>query len=241
VIYLQDLETARSTGERVVTTRIDGRPSDVRFCGDTCRRVRAAVHTGDRVDVRVGGDNGGVAHFIVPPLDAPSGTAVLTHMMRRMHSLTSYRLNETLKSGLATVRSQYAFLAPDSYKARVVEPTGGISKTVVIGGTRYLQHGLHDKWTKESGGPPIPVPSFIWDSFQPFIDARAIGHSRVDGVQTTVVAFFGGEQQHTPVWFRLWIDNRGLVRRAHMRAQGHFMDHRYFDFDAPLAISRPKT
>jgi len=24
-----------------------------------------------------------------------------------------------------------------------------------------------------------------------------------------------------------------------MRAQGHFMEHRYFDFDAPLAIGPP--
>jgi hypothetical protein len=43
-----------------------------------------------------------------------------------------------------------------------------------------------------------------------------------------------------PVWFRLWIDSGGLVHRAEMRAPGHFMDHRYYGFDAPIAIRPPK-
>jgi len=51
-------------------------------------------------------------------------------------------------------------------------------------------------------------------------------------------AFFGPSDS-APIWFRLWVDADGLVRRAEMRAAGHFMDQRYGDFDAHLAIQAP--
>jgi hypothetical protein len=40
-------------------------------------------------------------------------------------------------------------------------------------------------------------------------------------------------------WFRVWGDADGLARRAEMRAQGHFMDDRYYDFDALFTIEPP--
>lgn len=38
------------------------------------------------------------------------------------------------------------------------------------------------------------------------------------------------------IWFRLWIDDEGLVRRAEVRAQGHVMDHTYSEFNSPIEI-----
>jgi len=43
----------------------------------------------------------------------------------------------------------------------------------------------------------------------------------------------------TPVWFRFWADADGLVHRASMRAQGHFIDHVYSGFDSPVSIEPP--
>ena len=106
-----------------------------------------------------------------------------------------------------------------------------------MGTSRYLS---------ENGGPfqqepgPAPtVPLFVWDSFRPFIDARVIGHRKVDGVPTEIVAFYGGDDG-LPIWFRLWIDESGLVHRAEMRAQGHFMSHRYYAFDSGIDIQPPE-
>jgi hypothetical protein len=64
-----------------------------------------------------------------------------------------------------------------------------------------------------------------------------IGSDEVGGVRARVLSFSGSGS--IPIWFRLWVDDQGLVRKAEMRAQGHFMDHRYFAFDAPLEIERP--
>ncbi len=88
-----------------------------------------------------------------------------------------------------------------------------------------------------TGGSPT-VPSFIWDSFRPFTDARVIGHQTLGGVKTDVVAFFN-DGSGFPIWFRLWIDDSGLVHRAEMRALGHFMDETYFAFDKPISIVPP--
>ncbi|MBW3603048.1 MAG: hypothetical protein KY434_10175, partial [Actinobacteria bacterium] len=58
------------------------------------------------------------------------------------------------------------------------------------------------------------------------------------GVVTDVVSFFI-DHSSGPIWYRLWVDDDGLARRAEMRARGHFMDHRYYDFGAPLTIRPP--
>jgi hypothetical protein len=60
----------------------------------------------------------------------------------------------------------------------------------------------------------------------------------VEGPQVQVVSFFEmvGE---VPAWFQLAADSQGLVTEVAMRAQGHFMEHRYDEFDAPLAVRPP--
>ena len=69
---------------------------------------------------------------------------------------------------------------------------------------------------------------------------RIVGQEELDGVRTSVLSFLGGSGS-VPFWYRLWVDEEGLVRRAEIRAQGHFMDHRYFDFDAPLSVEQPAS
>ena len=241
LLYLQDLGDETTTASRPVDLRIDGRAVDVTLCGPTCREAVAELDGSQRIEVGVGGDNGGVAGFRLPDLPARPADGIVAEMMQRMHTLQSYRLDEDLTSGLGTtLRSRYEFLAPDSYRTEVVEQGTVVSQTIVIGTTRYLRDSPNASWEKQAGGPGLSVPSFIWDYFRPFVDARVVDRGRVEGTQTTVVSFFGGAEQGTPVWFRLWIDDDGLVHRAEMRAQGHFMDHRYFGFDAPITIRPPE-
>ena len=158
-------------------------------------------------------------------------------MNARMHALLTYRLDETFRSGLAVFTSFYAFLAPDTFEVRNVAADGSGSRIVWIKDTRYLQTLPDGVWQIERGSAPT-VPLFVWDSFTPAMNARLVGHEVVDGVRTSVVIFFGGDAG-LPVWFRMWIDHSGLVRRAEMRTLGHFMADRYVGFDEPLALHRP--
>jgi copper transport protein len=241
LLYLQDLGSEAATASRPVDLRIDGQTVDLTLCGPTCREGSVNLSGGERIEIEIGGEHGGSAGFRLPELSERPADGIVAEMMRRMHALRSYRLEEDLTSGLGTTfRSRYEFLAPDRYAAEVVNPNGETSRTIVIGGTRYLRDSGDASWEKQTGGPGLSVPSFIWDYFEPFGDPRVIGHARVEGVPTTIVSFFGGAEQGTPIWFRLWVDDDGLVRRAEMRAQGHFMDHRYYGFDAPITIRPPE-
>ena len=113
--------------------------------------------------------------------------------------------------------------------------------TVWIGPKRYTRPVNSNVWQVDDFGSSLSVPSFIWDipeSGGDYVAAHIIGSKTVDGVQTSVLTFFVDLPQ-TPVWFRLWVDEDGLVHRASMRAQGHFMEHTYSGFDALLAIEAP--
>ena len=231
LVYLQPLEGSASG--MPVELAVGGKDVPVQECASGCRVGRAKLRGGEQVTVNVDVSTGGTATFDLPALPAPDGASMLDEGQTRMHALTSYRLDETLSSGLGSLRSTYAAEAPDRLQIKT-----GPTESILIGGTRYIRNGPNAQWEVQSGGPPVPEPSFIWDYFKPFLDPRIVGTENVDGVPTTIVAFAGG-QQSLAIWFRLWIDDQGLVRQAHMRAQGHFMDHRYFDFDAPITISPP--
>ena len=142
-------------------------------------------------------------------------------------------MREELSSGKGSIRSDYAFVAPDRARIDVEDR----STTVFVGGTRYLREGT-GPWQVQRNSPPLSVPIFIWDSFRPWVDPWIVGSKRVDGRPARVLSFFGSSGG-TPAWFRLWIGGDGLVLQAQMRAQGHFMDQRYGDFDAPIQIQAP--
>ncbi|MGH2591266.1 MAG: CopD family protein, partial [Actinomycetota bacterium] len=237
LVYLLPLDGEDAAAGIPATLRVGGRSIQMESCGITCRRAELDLQGGEALFVDVGTDVGGTASFRLPDLPAPDGSAVFRSSQARMHELRSYRLDEVLSSGLADVRASYAFLAPDSFTARVFRQGAVVSETVSIGGTRYLRSSPESPWKKQTGGPGLDVPRFVWDSFMPAVATRIIGSERVQGIRTEVVAFSGSGS--LPIWFRLWIDEQGLIRRAEMRAQGHFMDHRYFDFDAPIDIEPP--
>jgi copper transport protein len=231
LVYLQPIEGSAAALHG--TLGVDGRPTELDLCGPTCRDATVTLTGGERVSVSVAGSTGGKARFTIPQLPAMAAPSLLAKAQARMHALTSYRLSEVLNSGLASITTHYAFESPDRMESR-----GGGTSIVLIGRTRYLRESPNAPWRTELGGPPLKVPSFIWDYFVPLIDVRSLGAQRVDGVRTHVLAFYGSSGG-TPVWFRVWIDSRGLIHEAHMRAVGHFMDHRYFDFDGVIHITSP--
>ncbi|HXF57497.1 MAG TPA: hypothetical protein VNO34_08015, partial [Actinomycetota bacterium] len=232
-VYVLPLEGEEAAAGLPVGISTGGPLVRMEDCGLTCRRAELTLRGGERVRVVVGGGPGGSAAFHLPPLPPPDGVPLYQRMQERMHALRTYRLEETLSSGRAVVRADYAFQAPDRMHIRV---DGGMER-VIVGDREWRREGPGGRWRPDVAIPP-QVPRFIWDFGGDPVAVRIVGREEVDGLTTTVLSFFG-QSGTVPIWYRLWVDPEGLVRRAEMRAQGHFMDHRYFGFDAPLRITPP--
>jgi copper transport protein len=243
LVYLLPPEGELAAATIPVAVAVDGHAVPVERCGPACRRSTAALAPGARVDIALAaagagaGQGAGVAVFRLPLLPAPDGGALLGRMQQRMHNLATLRYTEVLSSGLggSPLRSAYQQQAPD--RLRVQTSTG--SQSVWVGTTYYVQRHPGEGWISQPGSTPYTVPSFVWDYLPTqLLDPRIVGTARVDGVATKILAFYGPTGS-SPIWFRLWVDADGLVRRAEMRAPGHFMDQRYDHFNVPLAIVAP--
>ena len=237
LVYVLPLEGPAAAADVPLSLAVAGQNVPLDTCSRTCRSANVTLVGGEHIDVVAGGASGGTADFDLPPLPAQDGTALLQQVQDRMHQLHTYHVDETLGPATPPLRAAYSFEAPD----RMQLSFGDGETTVWVGPTRYTRDTLSGVWKAEDFGTSLPVPSFVWDipdSGGTYVGAHIVGADTVDGVETHVLTFFLDLPQ-TPVWFRLWSDPSGLVLRASMRAQGHFMDHRYTDFDTALSIEPP--
>ena len=213
------------------TLFVDGQPRELRTCGPPCRQADAELAGQERVEVRF--PNGDAAAFVLPALPAGDGSSLLETLTERMNRLRSYHLDEVLTPSVPPLRATYDFVIPD--RMHLGLSTG--SETVRIGTTFWSRPSPRAPW-EVSEGPPLRLPAHIWAQE----DRRAatiLGAETVDGTTTQILALFA-DVNGSPIWYRVWVDADGLVHRAEMRARGHFMDHRYTQFDAPTDI-RPPT
>jgi hypothetical protein len=239
LVYVLPLAGPGAAADVSVSLTVDGQSMPVDFCSRSCRAVDVTLFGGEHVDVVVGGSEGGTASFYLPALPAADGTALLQLVQERMHRLRSYRIEEVLGPATPPLQLTYAFQAPD--RMRFDLATG--SQTIFVGPTRYTRHDPSSAWQSEQIGVSLTVPSFTWDpgpATEAPVAAHVVGSREVDGVPAQILAVFQGIP-NAPLWFRLWVDAEGLVRRAEMHAQGHFMDDHFTDFDAPLVIEPPTT
>lgn len=157
-----------------------------------------------------------------------------------MRALQTLRVDEELRPAEPPIRGVYTYQAPDRMHSSL--STG--SELVWVGGTRYFRPRPDQPWRVEATRLSIRAPSFIWDSegqhIRQVVAPRLLGTASLGGADVQVIAFFV-VRGRSPIWFRLWVDATGLVRQSEMRAQSHYMDHRYYDFDAPLTIEPPAT
>ena len=210
-----------------------GRPVDLRPCGPVCRTGEVDLRGGEPLRVAVDGPGGGAGEVRLPALPAPSGADLLGRVGQRMRALRSFRIDETLPPGPGPLLAHYKFVAPD----RMGLELGSGAQMVMIGPLRFSRDGPAAPWQQEPA-PALQVPSYPWDA-RPVLAAHLLGPDQLDGRPVEVLAFAevgpGG-----PVWYRLWVDPSGLVERADMWAQAHFMVDRYADFDAQLRVDPPR-
>ena len=237
LVYVLPLQGPEAAADVPVSMTVAGQPIALDTCSGTCRAANVSLSGGERIDVTAGGTSGATASFDLPSLPAPDGTGLLQQVQNRMHQLHTYHVDETLGPAMPLLQAAYLFEAPDRMQ---LTPSNGAT-TVWIGPTRYTRQVDSGNWQAEDSGTSPPVPSFVWDLPKfggSYVGVHVVDAETLDGVETRLLSFFLDVGQ-TPVWFRLSADGSGLVRHASMRAQGHFMEHQYTDFDAPISIEPP--
>jgi hypothetical protein len=238
LIYVAPKEGPSAAASVPVSMTLDGQPVQLTTCASSCRTANVSLGGGEHLEVTAGGPAGGIAFFDLPGLPAPSGGELLQQLNQRMHELQTYKIQETLGPASPPLSASYVFSAPDRMQ---LSPSDG-NATIWIGPTRYSRDASSGAWRKQDFGTSPTVPSFIWDlppaGGESYVGAHVVGSATVAGVDARELTFFMN-LSHIPVWFQLWVDADGLVRQASMRAQDHFMDHTYTDFDAAVSITPP--
>ena len=216
-----------------VTATLQSQPLSLNVCGFDCRSAPAELSGGETLAIQVGGGGAaGTAVFKLPQLPAPDAKALLAAADTRMHGLDSLRIDELLGPAEVPLKSQYQMQAPDRMRLKA---SNGF-ESVIVGTNEFTRIPGAASW-ETLKIPPLRLPYFIWDS-QPPLAARIVGRTTVDGLTAQVVAFFENYSSG-PLWFEVWIGSDGLVHQASMTAEGHYMDHSYYDFNMPLNIQAP--
>ena len=226
-VYVMPVAGEAAAAKTTVAIYVNGTLVSSRRCGPTCVTGSAHLAGGESVSVRLVGGN--QASFKMPGLPVPDGTSLIKSMQRAMHELRTYRIDETLGPAKVPLQTEYEFQAPDRLSYQL--STGG--QTVIVGSVRYSRSNPSEVWST-AATLPVKVPEFAWDS-APIQNAFV---TRSDQGEEKVISAF--ELLYgSPVWFRMTVGRDGFVSQAEMRARGHFMDHRYFDFDAAFSITPP--
>ena len=205
-----------------------GRVVEATPCGPGCysaRMPRAA-----RVEVRPSGSRSVVFHV---PARTPSAAAIVARAARATRALKSLVYEESLRSGPAGgLLTTWELQAPDEVEYRIRDGASAI----VLGERRWDRDRPGAPWRRSQQLPALRVPEPAWGSLA--TNAYVLGDGRVDGRPVRVVSF---ANPRTPAWFTAWID-RSTYRplRLRMTAAGHFMTHRYLEFNRPLAIRPPR-
>lgn len=235
LVHLVPIGGEDAVGDLAVRLTVDGEPVPLSRCGSACREAEARLRGGEQVDVAVAGPAGGKATFALPELPAPDATELIASATRRMKGLAAYRIDEVLGPVDPPLRAHYTVVAPDRLR---FETEQGLV-TVRIGATRYTRPSPGAPWEVTRGEPAVGVPVVIWDEPNPTA-VRVVGRETMRGQETVVASFFI-DVNGSPIWYRLWVADDGLVLRAEMRAPGHFMDHDYSAFDEPLEVEPPEV
>ena len=207
--------------------RVGGKTLGSTSCGPGCYRPEGRIRA-PRVTVVL--PSGPVA-FMIPAQTQPASELV-AEARRAYASLRSLVIHERLASSPRNkIATTWRIVAPD----RLTYLTSAGSRAVVVGASRW-DSDRNRPFVRSPQVPPLELPGSQWGPR--WVDARALGWTRVGGRRARLVSFF---DPRLPGWYELAMD-----RRTHrplelkMTAAAHFMHHRYTDFNRPIRIEPPR-
>jgi copper transport protein len=195
-------------------------------CGPGCYRLQGRIRA-RRVTVVL--PSGPVA-FTIPTKTQPASELVVK-ARRAYASLRSLVIRERLASSPRNkIATTWRIVAPD----RLTYVTSAGSRAVVVGPWRW-DSDRKQPFIRSAQTPPLELPGSQWGPR--WLNARALGWTKVGGRRAQVVTFF---DPRLPGWYELAMDPRThRPLELKMTAAAHFMHHRYTDFNRPMRIVPP--
>jgi hypothetical protein len=236
-LYLLPVGGPAAAANMDVTLRVDDTSVPLTFCSRNCRTADVNLVGGEHLVVSVQEALSSTsADFSIPQLPLADGSQLFNLLQQRMHQLHSYSIDETLGPTNPAIQTHYTEVSPGQTS---IVASNGFQMTW-IGTTQYSRPSPTDAWTSTDMGLTLPVPSFMWDSQRgsTIVSPQIVGSDTIDGQAVQVLGFFMKLGQ-LPFWFRLWVDDSGVVLTGQMRGQGHFMDQHFGDIDAALTVAPP--
>jgi copper transport protein len=210
----------------------------VKSCGIGCWRFEVA---GAAEVVTVAVEEKGKEYRASVParwdLKGNEGARRLTELAQgTMRGLRSVREDERLTSGPGTnVRTLYRLRAPHRFAYRT---SSGASSIVI--GKRQWNRVAGEPWQAQPFGGITAFRTrgfFRWTVY-----ARAARLLRTYEEARRRIAVVALMDPATPVWFRLYVDlSTNRVRADRMVTGAHFMNRRYFGFNAPVRVDPPRN
>ncbi|MGH2993455.1 MAG: copper resistance CopC/CopD family protein [Solirubrobacterales bacterium] len=221
------------SNERPVDAPVELDGAELESCGEGCWRF-AVADPRTRLVAHIE-DQGATRRVAVPSRWQTQATTrakrLLSRAQRAMRALRTVRMEETLTSGIRgfSVDTSYRFEAPD----RMAYRTSSGSRTVAIGKRGYSSSDGRPFRRRQFGADGFRLDTFFrWTAYGRSV--RWLGANR----RVARIALY---DEATPLWYRLTIDRRtDRILRERMITGGHFMTRRYFGFDRPLVITRPR-
>jgi len=161
---------------------------------------------------------------------------LLAQSQAAMRALRTVRESERITSGPGThALTKYRLRAPN----RFAYTTDRGARSIVVGRHQWLRTPEFDGWQRSNFGGGSPFSTRSWFRWTPYAESLQLTDERGGGRRGTAeLALY---DRASPVWYRLRIDLRTRrVRRLRMIAERHFMDQRFFAFNAAVTIERPR-
>lgn len=165
----------------------------------------------------------------------PEARTLLGEARDAMIQLRSARMVEQLGNGAGgVILDDYTFVAPNNL--RISGPRSGV--VLQLGDTEYRQPPGSSAWRRENAS------SYVWpegdfDELTQGVGGIVVGDADVLGYPCTIVAFYSPRVEGI---YEEWIgktDHR--VHQEVMDAPAHFMVNLYYDFDAPIHLTPPRS
>lgn len=150
-----------------------------------------------------------------------------------MERVRTVKVDEELGGSGSVRQTQYEFAAPDRMHALADDG----AEYVVVGNIRYFREGKDKPWQAGSWAGPKPFSFPVYRYVEMAQNPMLLEVQDIGGIPYYRVAF---RDESSDAYFEVLVGARDfLTNELRMLYPGHYMRHRFYDYDVRVDIQPP--